>query len=461
MTNTLMTLISQVKTILDKEKKSQLILSILSNDDLVQGEFFLDYWNNTFQKFLRNTDCHFFNQKSDLINFLTKVQDKAEILDKIIENIYEIMSNDVICFGAISTNELNSLIVLRENGFSYIRETGKFEYLNELISIHESKITDIIFEKNNYKISNTFIKNLNYIKQKVFNYIMLNLQQKEDNSFYIILSLLRLTMSESLIKMNDLNYISRYFSKPNANLNQFIEEHFSDSCINTNITNLEFLNEFIYTSITNNMHIEKTIEKIILYYFDYMNTIYKNNINYQIEKSNEHIKYNNKYCEVISKLINEKIKSMYYVTRDLLMLICWFKKFSDINLITNPNTALFNEINFRRIYDKFYEKIIRLFIDCFSAFIICFTQINITKFRGSETIHFVDKKSMNFDISISDFVLYKNLNQYGNKIFEDLSNNKIIDYLISYFWPSFKIIDVLKINSFILKTLFFEFVINY
>ncbi len=453
-----MNLLNQIKFLNDKEKKYQLILSVLSNEEFLQGEFLLDFWNNTFPKMTRTSVLPKFNQKFDLLNYLSKLQDKSEILEKIVENIHEIISNEICCLGSISTGEINSLVILRNSGFSYIKETGKFEYLNELISIHESHISDIIYEKKYfYKISNTFTKNQNQMKQRIFNYIMLNKQQREDNSFYIILSLLRLTMSESLIKTSDLNYISKYFLNPNVTLRKFIEEHFSDSVTSNQITNVEFLNEFIFSSIINNIHIELVIDKLINHFIEYLSTVYHYNINYEIEKSSEIIRYNSKYCEVISKLIDEKVKSMFYVSRDLLMLICWLKKFSEINLITNENTALFNLVSFRGIYDKYYEKVQSLFIDCFSSYIICFTKINISKLRGNSYIHFADKKLMNFDISFSEFVLYRKIDIFGSKIFEDFSKN-IIDYLISYFWSSFKILERPKMNTDILNTLFFEFV---
>ncbi len=457
-TNTMMNLLNQIKFLNDKDKKYQLILSVLSNEEFLQGEFLLDFWNNTFPKMIRTSILPKFNQKFDLLNYLSKLQEKSEILEKIVENIHEIISNEICCLGSISTGEINSLVILRNSGFSYIKETGKFEYLNELISIHESRISDIIYEKKYfYKISNTFTKNQNQMKQRIFNYIMLNKQQREDNSFFIILSLLRLTMSESLIKTSDLNYISKYFLNPNVTLRKFIEDHFSDSVTSNQITNVEFLNEFIFSSIINNIQIELVIDKLINHFIEYLSTVYHYNINYEIEKSNEIIRYNSKYCEVISKLIDEKVKSMYYVSRDLLMLICWLKKFSEINLITNQNTALYNLVNFRAIYDKYYEKVQSLFIDCFSSYIICYTKINISKLRGNSYIHFADKKLMNFDISFSEFVLYRKIDIFGSKIFEDFSKN-IIDYLISYFWSSFKILDRPKMNTDILNTLFFEFV---
>lgn len=457
-TNTMMNLLTQIKFFNDKERKNQLILSILSNEDFLQSEFLLDFWNNSFPKMIKNTILPKFIQKQDLLAYLSKLQEKSEILEKIVENIHEIMSNEICCLGSIFTGEINSLVILRNNGFSYIKETGKFEYLNELISIHESRISDIIYEKKYfYKISNTFTKNQNQMKQRIFNYIMLNKQQREDNSFYIILSLLRLTMSESIVKTSDYNYIFKYFSSTNASLKKFIEEHFSDSVTSNQVSNVEFLNDFIYSSIINNIHIELIIEKLINYFIEYLGTVFQYNINYEIEKSNEIVRYNSKYCEVISKLIDEKVKSMYNLSRDLLMLICWLKKFSDINLITNPNTALFNLVSFRKIYDKYYEKIQCLFIDCFSAYLICFTQINISKLRGNSNIHFAEKKLMNFDISFSEFVLYRKIDIFGIKIFEDFSKN-IIDYLISYFWSSFKILDRPKLNTDMLNTLFFEFV---
>jgi hypothetical protein len=53
-------------------------------------------------------------------------------------------------------------------------------------------------------------------------------------------------------------------------------------------------------------------------------------------------------------------------------------------------------------------------------------------------------------------IFYKAINVcYDNKT--DFSKN-IIDYLISYFWSSFKILDRPKMNTDILNTLFFEFV---
>ena len=119
---------------------------------------------------------------------------------------------------------------------------------------------------------------------------------------------------------------------------------------------------------------------------------------------------------------------MYNVSKDLLMLIFWFKKFSKINLITNPNTALFNLISFKNIYEKFIVRTQNLFIDCFSAYIICFT--NISKFPYIEKIQFVDIKTINFDMTFADYVLFKNINLYGKKLFEEIGKNKIINHLI-------------------------------
>ena len=456
-TNTLMTLLNKVKTIGDKDKKSQLLLFILSNEDLIQGEFLLDFWNNKFKKIVKKGEIPIFKQKSHLMNYLTNLKENFEIMEIIIDNIHEILSNDIICFGTICIDDVNKLIVLRNNGFSFIEETGNFEYINEMISIHESRISDLIFENKLYMVSNTFTKNLSYIKQKVFNYIMLNNQQKEYDSFYIILSLLRLTMSESLYKMTDLSYISKYFSRHDATINQFIEDNFSDSI--NNITNLEFLNEFIYSSIINNFLIEVNIEKIINHFIEYLNSINNLDINDYYEKSSEFIKYNNKYCEVITKLIKEKVKCMYNVSKDLLMLIFWFKKFSKINLITNPNTALFNLISFKNIYEKFIVRTQNLFIDCFSAYIICFT--NISKFPYIEKIQFVDIKTINFDMTFADYVLFKNINLYGKKLFEEIGKNKIINHLISQLWASFRILDNPKIDMKIINVLFIDLVIMF
>ena len=64
-----------------------------------------------------------------------------------------------------------------------------------------------------------------------------------------------------------------------------------------------------------------------------------------------------------------------------------------------------------------------LFIDCFSAYIICFT--NISKFPYIEKIQFVDIKTINFDMTFADYVLFKNINLYGKKLFEEIGKNKI------------------------------------
>ena len=82
------------------------------------------------------------------------------------------------------------------------------------------------------------------------------------------------------------------------------------------------------------------------------------------------------------------------------MLIFCDKKFKEINLITNPNSVLFNIIGFKKNLGKISCENSKFIYWLFLSILICYT--NFKKFRQIDKFQFGNIKTINYDMTFAD-----------------------------------------------------------
>ena len=312
--------------------------NIISNEHLIKFYNRLNLTNPTHRN-LRSTE------QKDLINrssILKKIFSDKYYLDNIIpfiDNlIRESLSNEILSLGNIKNNNLDSICFLRENGISFLRYTWEFQKINEIISSHEVNLRNFIFEKKSISkfLNNPNSKDLQNLKNKIMNYTLAKNKISPDNSLFICLALLRIILTENYLNLSDYNYIIEYFINENhyVDYDMMIKDHFGEllqnensliflDCINLIISNI-FKNN--YNVILNQMNDlfekfenyknEESMQKIISF-------IRKDNGDIQLNKNEN--KFNYKFCEIIKKMTQDKIQSLFYITRDLLSFTKWIE----------------------------------------------------------------------------------------------------------------------------------------
>ena len=343
-------------------QQNKIIFSCLLNEKYFMIENIIDFVNDKFNtEFKDKKLCFQFLENKYIIN--ENMNEISSIIDDIILPLIqkELYMNNIICLGSFKNNDLDSVTFIRQKELSFINIVDSFEKLNDYIKEYEYQIRKLNFNESlikEYIHSNLINKNQNNIESFTNKNIPL----------FLIFALIRIYLTEiNLYTRNENFLLDTLITK---NLEQFKTEIIKQnlSCQMNPYNNLEFIHELIneiYTiykdiieeSIKNilnmflskieNIENDKNFKKMMI---DLQNVNNNNNINT--------ININNKYCEIITKIILSRVEALYNIANDIFCFMQWLNLYEDLINVEIPLNIDEN------IIDNFYVKNLVLYIFC-------------------------------------------------------------------------------------------------
>lgn len=400
-------------TILEQNK---IIFSCLLSEKYFLIENIIDFVNSKFKKEFKNKNLcfKFLAEKYLTINNQEEV---TSIINEIILPLIqkELYMNNIISLGSFKNNDLDSVTFIRQKELSFINVTGPFERINDYIKEYEYQI-----------------RKLNSDENLVKEYIHSNLASGNKNSpLFLIFALNRIYLTEINLKIKDEKFWKNVLIKKDL-------EQFKNDIIKQNLSsqmnpfnNLEFINELIneiYCSYKD--IIEEDIKNIFSKYMQEFENI-ENDDNFKkllnnlqnIRNSNKinTININNKYCEIITKIILSRINSLYNISNDIFCFNQWLNLYQDIINLDAPINIDENDI------DKFYIRNLILFLFC--NHLTTFNSENVARID-------IDNDGGNKNDILSDKIVtwiekfvFNKFSQLGYDILNE-QKNKFINYAI-------------------------------
>ena len=397
-------------------EQNNIIFSSLLGEKYFLTENILDFVNTKFHKDFKNKNlCFKFLGEKYLPN--NNQEEIPSIINEIILPLIqkELYMNTILSLGSFKNNDLESVTFIRQKELSFINVTDSFENINDYIKEYEFQM-----------------RKLNSDENKIKEYIHSILSLGNKNSpLLLIFALNRIYLTEINLKIKNEKYLENIFNK--KDLEQFKNDIIKQnlSCQMNPFNNLEFMNELIneiYISYKDS--IEENVENIFIKYTQEFENI-ENQVNFQkminelqnikhSQKINT-ININNKYCEIITKIILSRIDSLYNISNDIFCFKQWLNLYEDIINIEVPLNIHENEI------DKFYIKNLILYILCnhlttFNSEDVARINIDINNNKNNDIL------SDKIVTWIEKFVFNK-FSQLGYDILNE-QKNKFIDYAI-------------------------------
>ena len=400
-------------TILEQNK---IIFSCLLSEKYFLIENIIDFVNSKFKKEFKNKNlCFKFLEEKYLT--INNQEEVTSIINEIILPLIqkELYMNNIISLGSFKNNDLDSVTFIRQKELSFINVTGSFERINDYIKEYEYQI-----------------RKLNSDENLVKEYIHSNLASGNKNSpLFLIFALNRIYLTEINLKIKDEKFWKSVLIKKDL-------EQFKNDIIKQNLSsqmnpfnNLEFINELIneiYCSYKD--IIEEDIKNIFSKYMQEFENI-ENDDNFKkllnnlqnIRNSNKinTININNKYCEIITKIILSRINSLYNISNDIFCFNQWLNLYQDIINLDAPINIDENDI------DKFYIRNLILFLFC--NHLTTFNSENVARID-------IDNDGENENDILSDKIVtwiekfvFNKFSQLGYDILNE-QKNKFINYAI-------------------------------
>ena len=400
-------------TILEQNK---IIFSCLLSEKYFLIENIIDFVNSKFKKEFKNKNlCFKFLEEKYLT--IDNQEEVISIINEIILPLIqkELYMNNIISLGSFKNNDLDSVTFIRQKELSFINVTGSFERINDYIKEFEYQI-----------------RKLNSDENLVKEYIHSNLASGNKNSpLFLIFALNRIYLTEINLKIKDEKFWKSVLIKKDL-------EQFKNDIIKQNLSsqmnpfnNLEFINEIIneiYCSYKD--IIEEDIKNIFSKYMQEFENI-ENDDNFKkmlnnlqnIRNSNKinTININNKYCEIITKIILSRINSLYNISNDIFCFNQWLNLYQDIINLDAPINIDENDI------DKFFIRNLILFLFC--NHLTTFNSENVARID-------IDNDGGNENDILSDKIVtwiekfvFNKFSQLGYDILNE-QKNKFINYAI-------------------------------
>ena len=345
-----------INTILEQNK---IIFSCLLNEKYFLTENIIDFVNTKFHKEFNNKNlCFKFLEEKYLIN------DNQEEINSIINDIIlpliqkELYMNSIVGLGSFKNDDLDSVTFIRLKELSFINVVDSLEKMNDYIREYEYQIRKLNLDENLIK---EFIHS--HLGNKTKNYIGNN-----NIPLLLIFALNRIYLTEINLKIKNEKFLRNILDKKDFEQfkNDIIKQNLS--CQMNPYNNLEFINELIneiYTSYKD--IIEENIKNIFnIYTKEFENIENQDNFKKMLNdlqnmrnsgKVNT-ININNKYCEIITKIILSRVESLFNISNDIFCFNQWLNLYSDLLNFDIPLNI--NE----NIIDKFYIQNLILFIFC-------------------------------------------------------------------------------------------------
>jgi len=399
-------------TILEQNK---IVFSCLLGEKYFLIENIIDFVNSKFKKEFKNKNlCFKFLEEKYLT--CNNQEEVTSIINEIILPLIqkELYMNNIISLGSFKNNDLDSVTFIRQKELSFLNMTGFFEKINDYIKEYEYQI-----------------RKLNSDENLIKEYIHSNLASGTKNSpLFLIFALNRIYLTEINLKIKDEKFWKNVLIK--KDLEQFKNDIIKQnlSCQMNPFNNLEFVNEIIneiYCSYKD--IIEEDIKNIFSKYMQEFENI-ENQNNFQkmlndlqnIRNSNKinAINVNNKYCEIITKIILSRINSLYNISNDIFCFNQWLNLYQDIINLDAPIN-----INEKDI-DIFYIRNLILFLFC--NHLTTFNTENVARIDIDNDGNKNDILSDKTVTWIEKFVFNK-FSQLGYDILNE-QKNKFINYAI-------------------------------
>ena len=335
-------------------EQNRIIFTCLCNEKYFLIENIIDYVNTKFHKEFTNKNLCLKFLEEKYLNNNNHEEEVSSIINEIILPLIqqELYMNNIVSLGSFKNNDIDSVTFIRQKELSFINVINSLEKINEYIKEYEYNI-----------------RKLNSNEDSIKEYIHSNLASGNKMSPLLLLfALNRIYLTEINLQIKNEKFLKDILIKKDF-------EQFKNDIIKQNLTcqmnpfnNLEFINELIneiYCSYRDS--IEENINKIFTMYAQEYEDIenqenFKKMVNdlQNIRNSQKinTININNKYCEIITKIILSRVNSLYNISNDIFCFNQWIDLYKDIINIEKPLNIDENSI------DKFYIKNLILFIFC-------------------------------------------------------------------------------------------------
>ena len=342
-------------------EQNKTIFSCLLNDKYFLTENIINFVNEKFNTEFKNKNLCFKYLENKYLSINNNNEMGSIINDIILPLIQnEFYMNNIISLGSFRNNDLNSVTFIRQKELSFINVVDSFEKMNDYIKEYEYQIRKL---NSNEKLIKEYIHS-NLINKNNDN----NLNINKSVPLLLIFALNRIYLTEINLKAKNEKYLENIFI--NKNLEQFKNEIIKEnlSCQMNPYNNLEFIHELINEiySIYKDI-IEENIYNIFnMYINEYENKENDNDFkklvmdlqNISINDKINTININNKYCEIITKIILSRVDALYNVANDVFCFKQWLNLYEDLINVEIPLNINENNI------DNFYIKNLILFIFC-------------------------------------------------------------------------------------------------
>ena len=334
-------------------EQNKIIFSCLQSEKYFLTENLIEFINTKFHKEIKNKNlCYKFLEEKYITN--NNQDELGSIINEIILPLIqkELYMNQIISLGSFKNNDLDSVTFIRQKELSFINVVDSFEKINDYIKEYEYQI-----------------RKLNSDENKIKEFVHSNLSSGNKNCpLLLIFALNRIYLTEINLKIKNEKFLTNVFNKKDLEQfkNDIIKENLS--CQMNPFNNLEFINELIneiYISYKDT--IEENIKNIfIMYTQEFENIENQENFQKMLEKLQNirntqkvnTININNKYCEIITKIILSRIDSLYNISNDIFCFKQWLNLYEDIIGIDTPLNIKENDI------DIFYIRNLILYILC-------------------------------------------------------------------------------------------------
>jgi hypothetical protein len=417
--------------------ENELLYLFLDNEEYVPEDILLSFCNKCIIDQQGNKKV--FNNKSQVISYLQKEsRGSTSYLEDFIEKLLkESLNNEILCLGSLTNREIDGLTFVRRQGISLIKKMSEFGSINNVINHHEFILRNLIFGFLNlpdYQTHNN--DHLSELKSKIFNYITLESKSNQENILYVILALCRIYLTENNLFLNDEEYLLNYFKRQedcdDHILSNLLRDHFLENLSNQ-FSNLAFLDTFHHVInnvyLNNRSYIDAQIQNLILNRYDEYKLYRRDRTIQLFKRENINLlgeKFNSKFVDIISKLVDDKINSFYFIARDLVSFNYWVKIYYNKNVdkkFTENNTVLTNRVE-------------NMFVETSSCYILSSNTLKLkdnTHLNNIEPSYSMLAFTQDINCTYKDFILYENLRTFGSDLIYSIKD-EYIDYIVLTIW---------------------------
>lgn len=420
---------------------NKLLYSLISNnEEYFQTETLINFINAEFkQQFINKRQVLSFIADEYLSPSSEKYLDNDIIVPLM---IYFEDNNSMIGIGSFTNNDIESIIIFRGQGITILKKVDFLEKIDILAGLHEINMRKILFDPYSYinRISD-------FSTEKIINsYIAKEIFTGPRNSILLAMGLLRIYLTESYLMLNDEQDIKHKILNMNPTSSK-IPDDFIDDVFTKNLSSqynylnfLDFIHEILYQllstykfEIFDSINLfQQSFRNISnsqgdpldspLYTSDNQSIVYKNR--------NRLLIINSKYCDIISKLILNKITSTFNVLRDTLSLLQWRNTYSDV--IGEDING--NEIE---VEENLYQTSKEMFVQILS----CWMVANHLTYFNAENVSNIDKSSIESNLKYKDkevscleYFIFEKLSEKGAIILKLLKNDFINFIIRNLIW---------------------------